>query len=102
MFAQFAYYPFWPAVVRDPETLEDNQDLMRMRKKGQVLVEFFGTKNFSWVDRHKVSTCVLLYLFSRELSVRASSSVGVLPHALWISGWLQGIFFRKHDAYKLP
>jgi hypothetical protein len=54
VFAQFAYYPFWPAVVRDPDALEDNTDLMRLRKKGQVLVEFFGTKNFSWVDRRKV------------------------------------------------
>ncbi len=54
VFAQFAYYPFWPAVVRDPHAHEANQDLMRARKKGQVLVEFFGTKNFSWVDRRKV------------------------------------------------
>lgn len=53
VFAQFAYYPFWPAVVRDPQSHRSNTELLKGLKHGMVLVEFFGTKNFACVDRRK-------------------------------------------------
>eukprot|EP00127_Corallochytrium_limacisporum_P001408 Clim_evm30s55 gene=Clim_evmTU30s55 len=43
-------YPYWPGVVKDPSSLPENDPVRNEGKDGQVLVHFFGTYDYSWVN----------------------------------------------------
>jgi len=54
VWAQFAYYPFWPAEILDPDVLALSPELQRQRHNGMTLVQFFHTHNRHWIDSRRL------------------------------------------------
>ena len=57
VYAQHAYYPFWPARIKDPDADYITAEILRARRHGSVLVQFLGKSmgtGLKWIDRRKL------------------------------------------------
>ena len=57
VYAQHAYYPFWPARIKDPDADYITAEILRARRHGSVLVQFLGRSmgtGLKWIDRRKL------------------------------------------------
>jgi hypothetical protein len=57
VYAQYEYYPFWPARIRDPDADYITGEILKARRHGSLLVQFLGKSmgsGLKWIDRRKL------------------------------------------------
>jgi len=49
VWARFARFPFWPAVITNPQSATVDEKMRKSAKPQQCLARFFGTYDFGWI-----------------------------------------------------